>query len=211
MQDEEVCQKIELLINFLKNTYGYIDWWPGTPDEIIIGSILTQQTKWKNVENAILNLREQNISSLKDINNASFESIGEAIKCTGFYRLKTDRLKELSHFILSVYVSAENMKNIPTDVLRKELLSIKGVGPETADSILCYGLSKNSFVIDAYTEKICKCADILVKKSDLKSLFEKVLPESNMDYRTCHAWFVEYGKEYCTNKRCDECKIRNLR
>jgi len=97
-----------------------------------------------------------------------------------------------------------------TDQLRENLLGVLGIGEETADSILCYGLSRPTFVIDAYTERICQCGGISAKRPVLKTLFEKVLPRDTAVYQQVHAHVVEYAKEYCVKKRCTECTIPTL-
>lgn len=197
------------IISCLKDIYGSAGWWPGDTESIMIGAILTQQTRWENVEKALLNLDAAGIKTLEDIRIAEDDIIMDAVRCTGYYRLKTGRLKELSLFVAEKG-GVEALRRMPKDELRKGLLDVRGVGAETADSILCYGLNMPSFVIDSYTERISGCAGISVKKDRLKELFEKVLPDSAEMYQTCHGWFVEYAKEYCVKRRCEECRIKNL-
>jgi endonuclease III related protein len=102
------------------------------------------------------------------------------------------------------------MGTIPTPTLRAGLLAVHGIGEETADSILCYGFSRPSFVIDAYTERIARCAGITTPRSALKTLFECVLTEETHVYHQTHAHIVEYAKGWCTKKRCDGCRIMAL-
>jgi len=206
---ERAC--LYALITDLKAYYGSLRWWPGTPDEIIIGSVLTQQTRWKYVETALSHLRDLGICSIQDIYSADIQEIEEAVRCTGFYRLKIRRIKGLAAHIIERYGGVSGMETVDTHSLREDLLSVPGVGPETADSILCYALSRSSFVIDAYTMRICTCAGISADKKELKALFEEILPHESGIYRESHAWFVEYAKEYCVKKRCDECRIQKLR
>ncbi|MBT8507805.1 Fe-S cluster assembly protein HesB [Methanomicrobiaceae archaeon CYW5] len=202
-------QRARNVILDLEKRYGDIAWWPGTPEEVMIGAVLTQQTRWENVENALVNLKERNICSLEGIAASADEDIEAAIRCTGFFRIKTRRLKALASRVqegggLSV------LGEMKTGRLRSFLLDINGVGPETADSILCYCFLRASFVIDAYTHRICACAGIRERGNELKSLFESALPPDNDAHRLCHAWFVEYAKEMCARRRCEECRIRNL-
>jgi endonuclease-3 related protein len=96
-----------------------------------------------------------------------------------------------------------------TGNLRRDLLSLPGIGEETADSMLCYALGRPSFVVDAYTERICRCAGVEVPRKDLKGEFEAVLPRDAGEYREVHARIVEYAKTRCAGKRCDTCRIRN--
>jgi len=202
-------RKAKAIIDVLERRYGDIAWWPGSLEEVMIGAILTQQTRWENVESALDNLRAGQICSLEGIAAASDTDIEEAIRCTGFFRMKTQRLKALASSVGRAG-GRDILEGMETGTLREFLLGIKGIGPETADSMLCYGFSRPSFVIDVYTHRICVCAGILERGSDLKFLFESVLPSKNDAYRQCHAWFVEYAKEMCARRRCDECRIRNL-
>lgn len=202
--------KVGKIIQILSAKYGLIDWWRGNPEEVIIGAILTQQTRWENVEKGLSNLKSCGINSLHDINQSPSEIIENAIRCTGFYRVKTQRLKNLAAFILEHYGSVSAMTCIDKERLRADLLSVKGIGEETADSILCYGCGKLSFVIDAYTELICRCAGITTKRKGLRALFESTLPKRIDAHRQSHAHIVEYAKDYCGKKRCGECQIRML-
>ena len=199
------------IISFLNSQYGEIPWWPGSTEEVMIGAVLTQQTRWRNVEMALGHMNECGLCSLAAISRSADCDIERAIRCTGFYRVKTKRLKMLASFVTENYCDVNCMQAVPTSILRKELLCVNGIGAETADSILCYALNRRSYVIDAYTERICECAGITEKKGQLKSLFESILPKDNQAYRLCHAWFVEYAKEYCGNHRCEECMIKNLK
>ena len=197
--------KINRLISSLDGCYGEIAWWPGYPDEVMIGAVLTQQTRWENVERALINLKKRELCSIDAIFQGDIHEIEDAIRCTGFYRIKAQRLKSLAACIVEIFGGVEKMAYIPTGQLRAGLLDVSGIGEETADSILCYGLDRTSFVIDAYTERIVRCIGVPEKKQELKSLFEKNLPKDNQSYRQVHAHIVEYAKEYCGKKRCDEC------
>lgn len=210
MYDTEDIRRIKRIVSGLNEQYGNISWWPGDSDEVIIGAILTQQTRWENVEKALENLRRQNLSSVKEIDRSAAEAVEDAIRCTGFYRVKTARLKALARFIISTFGGVSAMSAMDDQYLRWALLSVKGVGEETADSILCYGFNRCSFVIDAYTERICQCGGVGAGRSELKALFETAIPCENNIYRLAHAHIVEHAKEYCVKKRCDECWIRNL-
>jgi len=185
-------------------------WWPGDTDEVMIGAILTQQTRWENVERALLRLKNDNLATLSAIYTADPEKIGEAVRCTGFYRIKAGRLKALAAHVMDTYGAVEEMFTMPTAKLRAGLLAVNGIGEETADSILCYGFSRTSFVVDAYTERIVRCAGISVKRSELKDLFETVLADDPFVYRQAHAHIVEYAKQFCAKKRCDKCQITIL-
>jgi endonuclease III related protein len=197
--------KIIHLIRSLDGRYGEIAWWPGYPDEVMIGAVLTQQTRWENVERALNNLKKRDLCSIDAIFHGDIRDIEDAIRCTGFFRIKAQRLKFLATYIMETFGGIEKMADMPTGELRAGLLEVSGIGEETADSILCYGLDRTSFVIDAYTDRIVRCIGVTEKKQDLKSLFEKNLQKNNHSYRQVHAHIVEYAKDYCGKKRCDEC------
>jgi len=201
--------KVGHLIRALAGCLGEIAWWPGYPDEVMIGAVLTQQTRWENVERALQNLKKRDLCSLDSIFHSDIRDIEEAIRCTGFYHVKAQRLKSLATYVMETFGGVENMAEIPTGQLRAGLLNVSGIGEETADSILCYGLDRTSFVIDAYTGRMVRCIGIIEKRQDLKALFEKNLPEDNHSYRQVHAHIVEYAKEYCGKKRCHECILLN--
>jgi len=198
------------IIGILKRRFGEIPWWPGDTDEVMIGAILTQQTRWENVEQALRLLKERNLCSLSALFAADVPDIESAIRCTGFYRIKARRLKALAVFVIDTCGGVSVMDNIPTEELREGLLGVNGIGEETADSILCYGFGRLSFVIDVYTESITRCAGITTPRIGLKALFEGVLAEDPHVYHQTHAHIVEYAKGWCTKKRCKGCRIMAL-
>lgn len=202
--------KIKKVTQILNRKYGTITWWNANTDEVMIGAVLTQQTRWENVEKALKHLRHQGLCSIAAIRDADQTNLENAIRCTGFFRIKAARLKSLAARVIDIMGGIEVMVSQPNDDLRKGLLQVHGIGEETADSILCYGFSRQSFVIDAYTERICRCAGIMNKRRALKGLFEKVLPHDVGIFQQAHAHIVEYAKEYCGKKRCKECTIRTL-
>jgi endonuclease-3 related protein len=202
--------RLVLLVGLLEERFGDIPWWPGSCEEVMIGAVLTQQTRWRNVEVALMRLKERNLCSISGIYQAPSAVIEEAVRCTGFFRIKTARLKALAEFVVEGCGGPDLMKGRSTGDLRAGLLGVRGIGAETADSILCYALDRPSFVIDAYTERICGCAGIPERKGALKTLFERILPEDNRIYRKVHAHFVEYAKEFCGTGKCEVCRIRNV-
>jgi endonuclease III related protein len=202
---ESSSVRINCIIGVLTDHFGEIPWWPGPADEVMVGAILTQQTRWENVERALVHLRNQGLCTLETINRADMQEIEDAIRCTGFYHVKARRLKSLADRVVEKYGGTSGMVDIPTNQLRKGLLEISGIGEETADSILCFALSRTSFVVDAYTERLARCMGIKERRGALKCIFEEVLPADNYFYRQTHAHIVEYGKEFCAKKRCPEC------
>ncbi len=203
-------ERIQFIVDHLEEEYGEIDWWDAPPDEVMVGAILTQQTRWENVERALGRLRDENLLSIPAILAASPSRLEGAIRCTGFFRIKTQRLIALAEHVVQEYGSIDEMESRGSDELRIGLLSVRGVGEETADSILCYGFSRLAFVIDAYTRRICRCAGVVMPDSELRDRFEGVLPPVNDCYRRTHAHIVEYAKDHCSKKRCEECSIRSF-
>lgn len=206
----KVDARIQALLQDLGDLYGAIPWWDAPPEEVLIGAVLTQQTRWVNVERAIANLKEVGCCSVAGVVAATRETIEAAVRPTGFYRVKTERLKALCGRVTELG-GVEALATMPTESLRKELLAVRGVGEETADSILCYGFGRPAFVIDAYTRRICRCMGVAVGDAELRRLFEQVLPRDAAAYAQAHAWIVEYAKEWCrSERRCKTCQIKNL-
>lgn len=202
-------ERIAALLDLLERCYGRIAWWDAPPEEVILGAVLTQQTRWENVERALVNLEAAGICSIDGVAAADDAAVEEAIRPAGFYRVKRRRLKALALMVQESGGTAA-LAGVPTRDLRAALLSVHGVGEETADSILCYGFGRASFVIDAYTRRICGCIGVAGSYTDLKALFERVLPPGAEAHAQAHAWIVEYAKEYCGKKRCEECRIKRL-
>jgi len=202
--------KIRKIVANLADLFGEIPWWPGDTDEVMIGAVLTQQTRWENVERALSRMKDEDLATMSAIYRTEPKKIEKTVRCTGFYRIKTRRLKSLALHVMESYGGVEKMSEMPMDTLRAGLLSVPGIGEETADSILCYGFSLTSFVIDAYTERIVRCAGITEERSALKGLFEKNLKTDPWVFRQTHAHIVEYAKRFCAKKRCGECQIATL-
>lgn len=201
--------EIRHLVRVLEDKYGTIPWWPGDCEEVMIGAILTQQTRWENVERALFELNVRGLCTMQAILAADSHDLENAIRCTGFYRMKAGRLKSLAVFVEEQCGGVKRMETTSTGTLREGLLSVHGIGEETADSILCYGFSRPNFVIDAYTDRMVRCIGLTDPRNRLKGLFEQVLPKTNAACRQTHAHIVEYAKEYCGKKRCEACILVN--
>jgi len=202
-------ERVRALLRGLAARYGEITWWDACPDEVVIGAVLTQQTRWENVERALAHLREAGICTVEGIDGAETAAVEEAVRCTGFYRLKTARLKGLCRRVCEMG-GVEGLARLPTPELREALLAVRGVGEETADSILCYGFGRPSFVVDAYTKRICGCIGVTGSYGALKAAFERALPEDAGEYGRAHGRVVEYAKEFCVSGRCDECRMKSV-
>ncbi len=193
------------MISIYKKLLGHFgprNWWPAdTPFEVVVGAILTQQTKWENVQKAIRNLKARGFLEAESLSSADLEELEALVRCTGFYRQKAKRLKDISNYF---FENPDILKQ-PADDLRKTLLSLNGIGEETADSIVLYAAEKPRFVIDAYTKRICGCMGMERNYGGLQAIFEGSLPQDVPLYKEFHALIVEYGKQFCGKKRCREC------
>jgi endonuclease III related protein len=161
-------------------------------EEVAIGAILTQRTNWKNVEKAIENLKKESLLSLKKIFLSPKQRIANLIKPTGFYQAKTDYLLNFASFVVKNYGSLSEMKKEKLEKLRKELLKLRGIGKETADSILLYALDKPVFVIDEYTKRIVKRKKLAKNFSYdyLQEMFQRNLRKDFKLYQDFHALLV---------------------
>lgn len=162
-------------------------------EKIAIGAILTQRTSWHNAHLALLNLKKTNLLSLKKIANLpNLKKLTTLIRPAGFYQSKPKRLFSFSAFVSREYQRLATFMKEDLAVARSKLLSISGIGPETADTILLYVLGKPSFIIDEYTRRLLKSRR-LTNKFDydfLKSYFEKHLPKDVYVYQNFHALII---------------------
>ncbi|MCL5008330.1 MAG: endonuclease III domain-containing protein [Candidatus Marsarchaeota archaeon] len=199
----------------LRNRFGFLNWWPGdTTDEIFIGAILTQNTSWRNVEKSIANLKSAGMLSIKSIAAADVGKIQPLIRPSGYYLQKALRLKNICLYITKNYGSLSVFLSQVMPVLRLELLSLTGIGPETADSIILYAAGKPIFVIDAYTRRTVQrvFGEASERKyADLQGDITRGIPRSISLYRDFHAQFVELGKNYCRKKPlCESCPLNGI-
>jgi endonuclease-3 related protein len=206
-------QKLMRMFDMMLDHFGPQHWWPGdTEIEIIVGAVLTQNTNWNNVEKAIDNLKRDRLLSVEALHHISPPALAEKIRPAGYYNIKTGRLKNLIGFLMERYEgNIPEMLKEKTDVLREGLLSVKGVGPETADSILLYAAKRPLFVIDAYTHRILHRHGMVADHADyyeLQGLFTDNLPEDTKMYNELHALIVRTGKEYCRRSPfCGRCPL----
>lgn len=195
--------------------FGPQHWWPGeTVEEIIIGAVLTQNTNWGNVERAIENLKRADALSLRKIVALEPETLSALIRPSGYYNIKAKRLWAVAdYFVRRCDTDFSVLETIPTEKLRGELLSVHGVGRETADSILLYALNRPVFVVDAYTLRVGRRHGFLSDKDDYESaraLFERSIKRDVQPYNEYHALLVRLGKEYCRPRpRCAACPLFN--
>ncbi|MGQ9503703.1 MAG: endonuclease III domain-containing protein [Thermogutta sp.] len=199
----------------LYDAFGPQNWWPGDgPFEVLVGAILVQNTSWSNVEKAIWRLREEGLMSPEKLYWLKDEELEEFIKPVGYYRIKARRLKNVLRYLLKRHGgSLKQMFALPIDQLRRELLEINGVGPETADSIILYAGNLPTFVVDAYTVRIFSrhgWVDSQIDYHGLKDFFESQLEPDAALYNEYHALLVRLGKDYCKKRpRCDQCPLQD--
>ena len=216
------------LYTILLNQFGNLNWWPMDKDyhkkngsdprfEIIIGAILTQNTAWSNVEKALENLKLQKMLEVKNISKIQIEDLQELIRPSGFFKQKATRLKDISTYLKNNY-SANLDKFFDRDMnnIRNELLSLNGIGPETADSILLYAGNQPIFVVDAYTKRICERLPLNTNISyeEIQNYFESELSQNYSKiellkiYNELHAMIVILAKNYCKkNPVCKKCPL----
>ena len=178
--DPKNARRIRAYYSTLLAAWGPQHWWPAhTPFEVIVGAFLTQNTAWTNVERALANLRAANFLSLKAFRHVPLPELELLIRPSGYFRQKAQRLKAFVAFLDRQHSgSLANLFAQPTNQLRKELLALNGIGPETADSILLYAGNHPVFVVDAYTRRILERHEILPQKADyeeIRALFERAL------------------------------------
>jgi len=216
------------IYKIFSNSYKDLDWWPVDKKyhkknktdprfEIIIGAILTQNTAWSNVEKALENLKEKNRLDIKSVIKTDENELKEMIKPSGFFNQKAGRLKEVSYYLAEKYnCNLDNLFKKNLKELREELLSLNGIGAETADSILLYAAEKPIFVVDAYTKRLCKRIPINVNidYDSIQKHFQNELSKeySGQDlvktYNNFHAQIVIHAKEHCKKKpNCKNCPV----
>ncbi len=204
------------IFNTLYNAFGPRHWWPGdSPFETIVGAILTQNTNWKNVEKAINNLKRANLLEPKALYQLPYDILVKLIHPVGFFNIKAKRLKAFLQFLFKEFQgNLGKMFSSETEPLREKLLSVQGIGPETADSILLYAGKKPSFVIDVYTKRILSRHSLISEEAsyeEIRAFFMDHLPQDIQLFNEYHALLVELGKRYCKTKpQCKGCPLEEL-
>ena len=201
------------LYDAMLEAYGPQHWWPGeTPFEVIIGAILTQNTAWRNVERAIANLIEAGALDPARLRDIPDEALAELIRPAGYFNVKTRRLKSFIQWLWDRFDGElDRMFAVPMDSLREELLSVNGIGRETADSILLYAGNLPTFVVDTYTARIM-CRHGLIDESadydEIKEFFQSSLPDDVELFNEYHALIVQVGKNHCKPRpKCEDCPL----
>ncbi len=201
------------LFDALFKRYGALNWWPAdTPFEVCVGAILTQNTNWGNVEKAIANLKREGLLSVEAILDTQPERLAELIRPSGFFNVKTVRLKGFVEWLVTRHGSLDAMFAGEWRPLRDELVRVPGIGPETCDSILLYAGQKPSFVVDAYTRRLFSRLGLVSEKDDyheVRALFMEHLPTDVPLFNEYHAQIVEHCKCHCRKTPvCDGCPLK---
>ncbi len=206
----------------MRKESGHRNWWPGdTPFEICVGAILTQNTSWKNVEHAITNLKSASVLAPRKIHALTHEELSQLIRPAGYFNIKAKRLHNFVNVLVEEHnASLKRMMDGDTNTVRELLLSINGIGPETADSMLLYAGSHHSFVIDAYTKRIFQrhkwCnedADYDALQNLCRESMNQKRGDAKLDYwQDYHAQLVGVGNRFCKprNPLCSLCPLQPL-
>jgi len=212
-----VNNKFTTIYSLLHNHFGPQGWWPGdSPFEVMVGAVLTQNTNWENVRKAISNLKEAGALSFSRLSTLSVDEVAQLIQPSGYFNLKAKRLQNLLRMITDRYNGKLELfleEDLPA--AREALLSVKGVGPETADSILLYAANHPIFVVDAYTHRIFSRHNLTDEEGDyytLQETFHDKLPAQAPLYNEYHALIVALGKEFCRKKNplCEQCPLQGI-
>lgn len=199
----------------LLRAYGPQHWWPGdTPFEVMVGAVLTQNTAWSNVEKAINNLKAQHALDPEVITHTDIRTLAGWLKPSGYFNIKARRLKNLCTWYLHQGGLAP-LQRLDTSHLRKALLSVNGIGPETADDILLYAFLRPVFVIDAYTRRLFARLGLIGGEEgyeQLRHFFEENLGRTERNvplFNEYHALIVAHAKQVC--RTCPLCSLCCLR
>jgi endonuclease-3 related protein len=209
-------QALMEIYNLLFSALGPQNWWPAETElEMMVGAILTQNTNWNNVEKAIQNLKEKDLLSIKGLSQIPASILAGYIRSAGYYNIKAKRLKNLIKFIEDKYNGdIDRLLSLDTDTIRKELLSVKGIGMETADSIILYGAGRPYFVVDTYTHRILTRHNLIEEEAgynDLQFAFMDNLPNDAELFQEFHALIVKTGKDFCRKRSlCPNCPLEGL-
>jgi endonuclease III related protein len=208
--------RLSLIYKKLYSRFGPQAWWPAdTALEVMLGAVLTQNTSWANVEKAIANLKKKRLLKLDKLYRLPQRRLSALIRPAGYYNVKAKRLKNFLKFLIAAYGGdLKQMRRKGAGVLRRRLLGINGIGPETADSILLYALNKPVFVVDAYTRRIFSRHRFIDPGADyrqLQELFMQGLKKDVKLFNEYHALLVRLGKEFCLKNKpkCGLCPLNS--
>lgn len=228
-----MAEGLNEIYRLFRKSYGRQGWWPivnpvsGKSEyginaprdeadifEIVIGAILTQNVAWINVEKALLALKKKRLLEPSRLYKARHDDIALCITSSGYYNQKTKKIKNFLSWFREYGFSFEKIMEMKTEAIRAELLSVNGIGPETADSILLYGLKRKIFVIDAYTKRIYSrlgLIDVNDSYEEVRVFFQKGTSGGIEKYNEYHALIVVHGKDICKKSPlCGTCCLGNI-
>jgi endonuclease-3 related protein len=206
-------KRIREFYNALYKRYGPQGWWPASNElECMLGAILTQNTAWKNVERALENLKREGLISIEKLASIPLHSLANLIRPSGYFNQKAVKIKNLVRFIIEDYGGdIRRMFEEDKEKLREGLLGIKGIGPETADSIMLYAGNKPVFVVDSYTYRVLSRHGLIPEEAgygEIQELFMDSFPEDARLFNEYHALLVKLGKEHCRRSPlCEGCPL----
>jgi endonuclease-3 related protein len=213
---EEVADLLQVVYARLLAHYGPQGWWPADSRfEVIVGAILTQAIAWSNVEKAITNLKAAQALELRALQAMSAEELAHLIRPAGYYNVKAHKIKAfVAHLYEQYQYDLDGLLSKETATLRSELLSIYGIGPETADSIILYAADQPIFVVDAYTRRLFSRLGLVSDQmgyEELQAIFQRHLPHQLPLFQEYHALIVQHGKSICQRRPlCPDCPLFSL-
>lgn len=217
MPGKSISNELMNIYDLMFSKAGSRHWWPAKGRfEVIVGAVLTQFVSWKNVETAIKNLEDAGALSIQGICEIDTGRLEDLIRCTRFYKQKAKKLKVFCMHVKSLYGgSLDRLFDKGINELRSELLSLYGIGEETADCIILYAAGKPIFVVDAYTRRIfCRLGyfDEGIKYREMQEFFSVNIPKEVKLYNEYHAQIVGIGANYCYGKKpkCNECSLERV-
>jgi endonuclease-3 related protein len=201
----------------LRARFGPQHWWPArTRLEVILGAILTQNTTWHNATLALRNLRKSGLLSWQALRRACFSGLEACVRPAGFYRQKARTIRDFVDWLSREHAgSLDRLFSLPTDELRRRLLDLRGLGPETVDAIILYAVQRPLFVADAYTRRVLARHGFVSDAADYHQTQEFLhahLPPDTSLFNEFHAVLVEVGKKYCKpqSPRCAGCPLEEF-
>lgn len=215
--NEQKVSKSQEVYRLLYEHFGPQGWWPAeTPFETMVGAILTQNTSWSNVAKAIIALKDAGLMTYESLSQCSVDEIAQYIRPSGYYNLKARRLGNLLDMIGNHYDGQlDRFLGDDAQAAREMLLGVKGIGPETADSILLYACGHPIFVVDMYTHRVFSRHNMVDEETDyqtMQTVFMNQLPCDAELFNEFHALVVRVAVTYCkkTNPLCDQCPLRGF-
>jgi endonuclease-3 related protein len=216
MDDQSLRQALIDIYRRLLDCFGPQHWWPAEePFEVIVGAILTQSAAWGNVEKAMANLKRAEALSSAKLRRLQLPRLAKMVHPCGYYNAKALKLKSFAFWLGNHYNDdLDRLFAVNTDDLRQQLLSVHGIGRETADSILLYAADKPVFVIDAYTRRILSRISLVPGKDSYdgyQALFMEHLPADAAMFNEYHALLVRLGKDFCRrHPLCPQCCLKDI-